>query len=187
MRSLVPALLCLASAAPLPPESELTEPPAVVHLHVRAGRAGLIVGEEVRWLRAGADAPRIGGPAYLELPVGASVELVARGRWSALVEGPAAFEWDAPAEVSALRVADAGRMSLEVRRGELHLALPGGWHVEAGRGAQTVEERGTRLSLSCQAGAPLRVTRAVSERPPRTVAPGRTLVLPRSLARDAAR
>jgi hypothetical protein len=111
---------------------ELPPPPAAAALTVRAGRASLVQGEDVRVLTRASKPRAVRGEAYAEVAVLAEVELSWPGSASLRVRGPAALEWTPDGDVRVLR---AERLELEVRRGVRRLALPGGWSLAVERGA----------------------------------------------------
>jgi hypothetical protein len=124
--------LAVLGAVGAPAGKGIPPPPAAAALTVRAGRASLVQGEEVRVLTRASKPVEVRGEAYAEVAVLGEIELCWPGSASLRVRGPAALEWAPNGEVRVLR---AERLELEVRRGVRRLALPGGWSLAVERGA----------------------------------------------------
>ncbi len=134
---------------------------APAQVRMSAGRAQLHGPGGTRQLAAGSR-HSIEGAALLELGWGDLAEISWNGQASVRVSGPASFEWAPPwIDGSQLgwRVDHARRLDVEVRRGPLHLELPGcGWVVVAGPGAFRVEDMPAgALRLEHRAGVALDV------------------------------
>ncbi len=135
LRALV-LVLVLVGETPAPP------PP---HLRLDVGEVRLVEGDTVRALdrRAGAVA-LAGDSARIECGAQSEFELAWRGLASATVHGPAALELECVPELGGaprLRLEQAQRLELEVRRGTLTLELSGVGVLEVCSGALQVRAR----------------------------------------------
>jgi hypothetical protein len=149
----------LALAAPGSGEVLPEDVPPSARVELLEGRAFLAGPDGVRELfRAGGDLD-VGGAGHLELGAHSRAAL----RWSAtaslIVLGPAVVEWG-PVEGSRTllecRFAELSEAHLEVRRGPVRLAFPGGWSASIESGAGFVRGlSGGGVELHHDAGLPL--------------------------------
>jgi hypothetical protein len=172
-------LLALVQLSDLPP----------LRLELLDGRAELATERGVVELDARHARREHAGPGYLEAGALARLSL----RWSQCatlaLEGPTALEWRAssgPKGGLFVEVVRIDRANLEVRRGPVRFALPGGWHAHLEHGAAFLRELSDgSLELEHAAGAPILLSlerEGGAVRPPWTVLPGARVRLGRSAA-----
>jgi hypothetical protein len=157
-------LLLLAASWLAPPASgsaaeALREGPPPARVELLEGRAFLAGPAGVRELVRAAGDLEVGGAAHLELAARSRVAL----RWSAtaslIVFGPAVVEWGPVGDSRTLlecRFAELAEAHLEVRRGPVRLAFPGGWSASIESGAGFIRGlSGGGVELHHDAGLPL--------------------------------
>jgi hypothetical protein len=168
------------SAAAAAAASERELPP--LRVEVLEGRAELASAEGVDSLIGpGADRDHE-GPGYVRSSVLSRLSLRWRGAATIELEGAASLEWRTSERSRGLSIEleHVDRANLEVRRGPLRLALPGGWLAHLDQGAAFVRQLPDgSVELEHAAGAPILLSRIAPHgdasngiRPPWTVLPG---------------
>jgi hypothetical protein len=178
-RSLLLALLTAVSApaAALAVELSLHEPPA--RLEVLAGRGSAALPSSVLRLEGGSPVQQFTDPLHFELAPASRARVGWSGLGSLLLEGRTVVEWKAPSErggVMRWTFVEVDRASLEVRRGRVHLELPGGWRGLLQPGAYVLEGlAGGPVEFRHDAGLPVTFWPPAGQekaRPPYTVLAG---------------
>jgi hypothetical protein len=133
------------------------EPPARVE--VLAGRATVGLPSAVLRLEAGAPVQQFVGPVHLEVAAASRARVGWSSVGSLVLEGRGVVEWRAPRERGELMrwtFVEVDSASLEVRRGRVHLELPGGWRGLLQPGAYTLAGlAGGPVELHHDAGLPV--------------------------------
>lgn len=175
---MLPVLLALSALAAPPASAGSPEGPRV---EVLAGRALLAQEGGVRRLIPELGSLPVRGPAYVETGPGSRIVVRWRGAATLHMSGEGAVEWEGSTGALAWTLAGVESAHVEVRRGPLAMALPGGWEVELPRGACFLASRPDgSLELRHDAGLPLRLVPprdAGFAAPPYTVLAGARLAL----------
>jgi hypothetical protein len=152
-------LLVFLTSLAVGPAAGLPRHEVPARVEVLEGRASVGLPSAVLRLEAGAPRQQFVGPVHLEVAVASRARVGWSGMGSLLLEGRGVVEWAAPRERDELMrwtFVEVTRASLELRRGRVHVELPGGWRGLLQPGAYTLSGLpGGPVELHHDAGLPV--------------------------------